>query len=470
MKLGVCVPYRNRELHLNEFIPKVGKYLKNQGIDFQMYFAHQVDDKLFNRGATKNIAAIHAFEDGCDYIVWHDIDMIPEEGGGCDYSFPTEGPRHIATKISQTDYKLQYHEYFGGAVLFSKEHVEKTNGYSNEYWDWGMEDDDLFWRCYKEDLTETTYLQQSIDQKYYSFDGNKGGIEIPFQLEHKHLFNKSHTVSILVRAFQQVDKNNVYLIGDNNAKYVEYPIFRVPGYDYGFSFNNSRALSFQFWNTFHQHYYMWMKRYDNQWSWITAVVDSENNLSHYYLNGLEVDNKAGYGSPSPLNYNARLKPYGKSSIYLGTSTSIDNLASNKFFKGDIAKVFTWNRALSLLEVSNLHNNIPQEGLVVDLDFNSPRTQFNAFDVELKRETFNIPNYILPYRRDGRMKCLPHKKEGIVDGKFAKGETTAKNERRYLLQMQQDKINYKQDGINQVKYKPVGETTLTPWAKMIDIEL
>lgn len=213
-----------------------------------------------------------------------------------------------------------------------------------------------------------------------------------------------------------------------------------------------------------------MKRYDNQWSWITAVVDSENNLSHYYLNGLEVDNKAGYGSPSPLNYNARLKPYGKSSIYLGTSTSIDNLASNKFFKGDIAKVFTWNRALSLLEVSNLHNNIPQEGLVVDLDFNSPRTQFNAFDVELKRETFNIPNYILPYRRDGRMKCLPHKKEGIVDGKFAKGETTAKNERRYLLQMQQDKINYKQDGINQVKYKPVGETTLTPWAKMIDIEL
>jgi len=72
-KLGVCVPYRNRELHLHEFIPKVGKYLKEQGIDFQMYFCHQVDDKLFNRGATKNIAAKHAFEDGCDYIVWHDI-------------------------------------------------------------------------------------------------------------------------------------------------------------------------------------------------------------------------------------------------------------------------------------------------------------------------------------------------------------------------------------------------------------
>jgi hypothetical protein len=131
MKLGVCVPYRNREAHLHEFIPKVSKYLKNQGIDFQMYFAHQADDKLFNRGATKNIAAEWAFKEGCDYIVWHDIDMIPEESGGCDYSYPEEAPRHIATQISQMDYQLKYHEYFGGAVLFTKEQVEATNGYSN---------------------------------------------------------------------------------------------------------------------------------------------------------------------------------------------------------------------------------------------------------------------------------------------------------------------------------------------------
>ena len=165
-KLGVCVPYRNRELHLNEFVPKVGKYLKGQGIDFHMYFCHQVDDKLFNRGATKNIAAKHAFEDGCTHIVWHDIDMIPEEGGGADYSYPAEHPRHIATKISQMDYQLKYHEYFGGAVLFTKEQVEATNGYSNNYWDWGMEDDDLFWRCHLEGMTNSTYLDK-FKSKFY---------------------------------------------------------------------------------------------------------------------------------------------------------------------------------------------------------------------------------------------------------------------------------------------------------------
>ena len=101
MKLGVCVPYRNREAHLKEFIPKVGAYLESKGIDYCMYFAHQVDDKLFNRGATKNVAAKHAFEDGCDYIVWHDIDMIPEEG--TDYSFPEKTPIHIACLLYTSD-------------------------------------------------------------------------------------------------------------------------------------------------------------------------------------------------------------------------------------------------------------------------------------------------------------------------------------------------------------------------------
>ena len=82
----------------------------------------------------------------------------------------------------------------------------------------------------------------------------------------------------------------------------------------------------------------------------------------------------------------------------------------------------------------------------------------------------IPNSIIPHRVEGRMRCLPHEDEGIVGGVFKKGETTAANERRYVLEMQQNKINYKDDGIKQVKYKLVSEEKLTPWAKMLNIEL
>ena len=471
MKLGVCVPYRNREMHLNEFIPKVGKYLKEQGIDFQMYFCHQVDDKLFNRGATKNIAAKHAFEEGCDYIVWHDIDMIPETDGGADYSFPDKGPRHIATNIEQMDWGLKYHEYFGGAVLFSKEQVMATNGYSNDYWDWGMEDDDLFWRCNKEGLTNNTYIEDTLkDQKYKHFNGDNSFIKLPFDKHLRSLNNRSHTVSILMRAQQQPDKNPIFLIGSNKRKYVEYPVLRVKGYDYGIGFNNSRAISLTYWNNFHQHNYMWVKRYDEQWSWVTAVFDTLNRKTHFYLNGSEVDSRGGFGSQSPLDFSGRLKNYGTEPWYLGTSPSEADDSTVKYFKGDIAKVFAWKRKLEPKEVENLHKNIPQDDLAIDLDFNDPKTNFSEYNTENHIENIKVPNSILPYRISGRFRCLPHKDEGIVNGKFAKGETTARNERRYVLQMQQDQINYKEDGIAQVKYELVGEEQLTPWAKMINIKL
>jgi len=469
MKLGVCVPYRDRELHLNEFVPKVGKYLKQQGIDFQMYFCHQIDDKLFNRGATKNIAAKHAFEEGCDYIVWHDIDMIPEEGA--DYSFPDKYPIHIATKISQMEYKLKYHEYFGGAVIFSKEQVEATNGYSNNYWDWGMEDDDLFWRCHKEGFTNDTFLDaKAFTQKYAKFNGVDTSIEIPLTKDTRGLTTESHTISVLCRVFQKPKEKKIFLIGDKKNEYVEYPILRIPGYDYGLSFNNSRALSFTFWNIFSAHNYMWLKRYDGQWSWVTVTIDADNKLTHFYLNGSEVDSKAGHGSPSPLKFNGKLKPYGNKPIYLGSTPSQKDGSPLKHLKGDIAKVFAWKRCLSPDEVKNLHNNLPSEDLVIDLDFNNPTTNHKLKNIDFVEEDIRVPNSIIPHRKDGRMRCLHHKDEGLVNGKWAKGETTAANERRYVLQMQQDKIDYKQDGIAQVKYELVSEEKLTPWAKMLNIKL
>ena len=201
-KLGVCVPYRNRELHLNEFIPKVGKFLKDSNIEFGMYFAHQIDDKLFNRGAMKNIAAKHAFEDGCDYIVWHDIDMIPEDSS-CDYSFPKDNPQHIAVRISQSDYKLKYFEYFGGAVIFSKEQVEKTNGYSNDYWDWGMEDDDLFWRCYLEGMLDVTTTSMDTFSSHLYFNGEDSKIIVPKETLPKGFFQREFEISILAKAEHQ---------------------------------------------------------------------------------------------------------------------------------------------------------------------------------------------------------------------------------------------------------------------------
>lgn len=475
MKLGICVPYRDREVHLREFVPRVSEYLKESGIEnFQMYFCHQTDKRLFNRGLTKNIAAKYAFDDGCDYIVWHDIDMIPEKGGGADYSFPGEFPRHIATNISQMDYNLKYFEYFGGAVLFTKEQVEKTNGYSNEYWDWGMEDDDLFWRCYLEGLLNVNKYAEHPNSRFLQFNGKNSYVEIPIAAfpRLRNFSSRSHTISILCRAFQQQDKQEIYLLGDSNHKYVEYPIFRIPGYDYGISFNNSKTMSLQFWNTFDQFNYMWIKRYDQQWTWVTATFDAYEQKVRFYLNGQEVDVKLGYGSESPATWSGRLKSYGNQSIFLGTTPSLPENHPGKYFKGDIARVLIWNRELTedeVLDIPQGYPNDPDE-LLLDLDFEEIRSGINYVNVNSVEDSINVLDSMLPYRVPGRFTCLYHKDEGIVNGKFVKGETTARNERRYMLAMQQGKLNYKEDGIAQLegKYKLLGVEELTPYAKMINV--
>ena len=59
---------------------------------------------------------------------------------------------------------------------------------------------------------------------------------------------------------------------------------------------------------------------------------------------------------------------------------------------------------------------------------------------------------------------------MVNGKWAKGETTARNERRYVLEMQQGKIDYKNDGMSNLdeKFKYLNTQTIFDKHKMINV--
>ena len=405
-------------------------------------------------------------------------------------SFPKENPIHIATSISQMDYKLKYEEYFGGAVLFTKEQVERTNGYSNDYWDWGMEDDDLFWRCVLEGYADASYLKYPTDeQSYLNFNGKDSFIKIHKDKKLRNLTSRSHTVSVLVRAYQQEDKVPIWLVGDDDRRFCEYPIIRRPGYDWGLSYNNSRAYTAQLWDAEQKHLYQWIKRYEGQWTWVTLSVDAANQKIHFYLNGKESDARHGHGTESPLSYENRLKSYGLDDYYVGTTTSARKTDINRWLKGDIGKIYMWNRNLSPEEIENVHNVVPKKNLVLQYDFNSDlqkESPYTAIDLsgnelhgsirncELHKGEIKIPYTILPHRRPGRMMCLPHKDEGLVkdangNDTWAKGETTARNERRYVLQMQQGEWDYKSDGIKQLKYELVGVDEINPKAKLINVK-
>lgn len=142
-KLAIVVPYRDREEHLRVFLPHMHKYLSSQGLDFKIYIVEQEFGKPFNRAKLLNIGFLEADKDR-DYFVFHDVDMLPLE---VNYKYE-ELPTHLAASASQFNYGLPYDGYFGGVTMFSRNSFTKINGYSNEYWGWGAEDDDVLYRCH----------------------------------------------------------------------------------------------------------------------------------------------------------------------------------------------------------------------------------------------------------------------------------------------------------------------------------
>jgi hypothetical protein len=456
-KLGICIPYRNRKEHLDNLVPHLTKHLNKQGIEYHFYVAHQVDDKLFNRGAMKNIAAKRAFEDGCDYIAWHDVDMLPLDE--CDYSYPENNPIHIATKLSKYNYGLGYDQYFGGVVLFTKEQVEKTNGYSNDYWDWGQEDDDLFWRCYFEKYTTGKNFINYENKKTFYFNGNDSSITIPTNREISTALKNNHTISILFKAEQQEDKVPIWLVGDTDKKFIEYPLIRkIGGWNWGISFNNSRAVTMMYYDRHSQTHYNWAKKFENQWTWVTLSYSKDKREVYFYINDELISQINGVKQNVPFPIVQELKSHDAFKPFLIGFCN----HTNTRYKGKIAEVKMYDRFFD--NVNDIFDT--KEGLLIDINSND---DMEIENVTINEENIEVIENIVPYRKEGRFTCLSHVDEGYVRGKWAKGETTARNEKRFVTQMQQGLINYKEDGINNLDYE-IKNVSLDGKVTMIDVTL
>lgn len=141
MKLSIVVPFRDREAHLSEFRPHMQKFLETSGIDYRIVIVEQSFEKPFNRAKLLNVG--FDLTRDSDYFCFHDVDMLPLEA---DYSY-CSNPTHLAARAEQFGWKLPYDQYFGGVTMFDRESFLRINGYSNLYFGWGAEDDDVFLRC-----------------------------------------------------------------------------------------------------------------------------------------------------------------------------------------------------------------------------------------------------------------------------------------------------------------------------------
>jgi hypothetical protein len=137
----MVVPYRDRAEHLAIFLEKQKEH--------DIIVVEQENGKLFNRGKLLNIGFSES--QAYDYFIFHDVDMIPIYA---DYK-PSISPCHLATKCEQFNYQMPCRDYFGGVVIMSKKHFSIVNGFPNEFWGWGAEDDELRKRVVKAKLRIT---------------------------------------------------------------------------------------------------------------------------------------------------------------------------------------------------------------------------------------------------------------------------------------------------------------------------
>jgi hypothetical protein len=194
IRMGIVVPYRNREKNLAEFMPAIRAFFSREDqrrIVCSMLIVEQEAGLPFNRGAIKNIGYQYLSKAN-DYVCFHDVDLVPIDA---DYYWPRQ-PTMVA--FHGLDFKPDFvRNLFGGVVVIKNTQFEAANGYSNDYWQWGYEDVDLRERLLRCNLRPGH--REGIFKKLAHVDEGSlhGGLPTAGHLESKQRFTN--------RWFQQVE-------------------------------------------------------------------------------------------------------------------------------------------------------------------------------------------------------------------------------------------------------------------------
>ncbi|XP_013197024.2 beta-1,4-galactosyltransferase 7 [Amyelois transitella] len=201
-RLALIVPFRDRFEELLEFVPHMHKFLNKQKIPFHIFIIQQADSNRFNRASLINVGFLLTRND-YDYIAMHDVDLLPMNDD-LKYDYPDKAPIHISSP--ETHPKYHYDTFIGGILLIKNEHFELVNGMSNNYWGWGLEDDEFYVRLKDAGL--------NVNRP----DNIKTGPEKTF----KHLHNKMYRKRDMRKCYNQreVTRRRDRVTGLHDVSYV----------------------------------------------------------------------------------------------------------------------------------------------------------------------------------------------------------------------------------------------------------
>jgi hypothetical protein len=458
-KLGIIIPYRHRYNQLILFKSKIIPYLKSKNIDFNIIVIDQDDAKNFNRGKLLNIGFIEAKKLKCDYVVFHDVDMLPFE---VDYSY-CEYPLHLATNfIADGEFnRIIFDEYFGGVTLFPCDVFETINGFSNEYWGWGYEDTDLLDRCkrFNIPLFSKEIKMMGGNVASLKFNGHNAFVK------GKNFFDGKNDITIFLSFYPDEITCQLEKYDDT------FSALTIPGTDLSINYNSYSRYNFEMYDSRKNVIYVSSQIKTNYKTNICVTISPINNTVKMYQDGIFVGESI---------YNGKLFDYEKiENFYLGVGDP-ERLDNPKYFKGTIDSFAVYSKILEENQIKEISEN-KFFGLTQDFgEYKSPgflKVYYDAkfiknyklidlsgndndgeiSNCEIVGYTYEESKRILvPNRRENTFELMKHEENGYVKGAW-KDITTRYNQLRFHNEVAKGYRNPKDDGLSNCTYKELSRS-------------
>lgn len=137
-KTLVIVPYRDRVDHLQTLTTTFLERYTTAIPGVDLCIVEQNEGKEFNRGLIKNIGGIYAKEHGYKYIIFNDVDCIPNDW-------------ILNNVYNQTGWDAcriynAHAQCFGGVIKLTTDSFHQCNGFPSDLWKWGIEDRAIYYR------------------------------------------------------------------------------------------------------------------------------------------------------------------------------------------------------------------------------------------------------------------------------------------------------------------------------------
>jgi beta-1,4-galactosyltransferase 1 len=135
----ILVPYRDRQNHLLIFIRDLCRIFHKHIPNVKIVIIEQTqDNKKFNRGKLLNVGFLEYYKQ-FDYFFTHDIDRLPFE-------------KTIINKYNNKEFDIERFDggigiSLGGICKFKSQIFKDINGFPNDIWGWGLEDEALYTRA-----------------------------------------------------------------------------------------------------------------------------------------------------------------------------------------------------------------------------------------------------------------------------------------------------------------------------------